>query len=210
MENETLFRQKLVDAGQMICSAGLSRGSAGNISLLLPNGNILVTPTGSSLANLDPEHLSLVSPSNQLLSGEPPTKEVSMHLAYYQASSTIGAVIHVHSPYAVAVSCLVDLNMDDCLPPITPYFVMRIGRLSVIPYFPPGSRAIAENIKKRIAGHVATLLSNHGPVITGINIPAAINNSNELEDACRLHILLQGMKMRKLTEDEQNELYNKS
>ncbi|SHN71918.1 3-oxo-tetronate 4-phosphate decarboxylase [Desulfovibrio litoralis] len=210
MQSENEIRNKMVQTGRSFFERGLSGGSSGNMSALLPDGCLLVTPTGSSLGGLIPERLSKISPNGEHISGDKPTKEVFMHQACYASRPDCKAVVHLHSPYAVAISCLADLQPDDCLPAITPYFVMRIGSLPLAPYIKPGSEVIGEQIRTLLPGRVAVLLANHGPVVTGKSLDDAANNSEELEDSCRLFLMLKGHKVRLLTEEERLALINKN
>jgi hypothetical protein len=107
--------------------------------LRLEDGSILVTPTNSSLGALDPERISKVSPTGELLAGDPPSKEAFFHLAVYEERPSARAIVHLRSTHSVAVSCLCHADTTDVLPPLTAYYVMRIGRLPLVPYFRRGA-----------------------------------------------------------------------
>jgi ribulose-5-phosphate 4-epimerase/fuculose-1-phosphate aldolase len=98
--------------------------------------------------------------------------------------------VHLHATHSVAVSCLADIDPDDALPPITAYFVMRIGRLKLLPYFPPGDPSLAAAIGEVAARHNAVLLANHGPVVAGTTLETAVNAIEELEETAKLYLLL--------------------
>ena len=166
----------------------------------------LMTPTGSTFGDLAPERISLLDNNGELLSGDPPTKESFLHMAIYRARPQAGAVVHLHSLHSVAVSCLADIDPDDILPPITAYYVMKIGRLPLIPYFPPGDLALAEAVGAKAAQHRAVMLANHGPVVSGKNLDDALYAAEELEDTARLYLLTQNRPVNYLTDGQVSEL----
>ena len=158
-----------------------------------------MTPTGSSLGTLDGDRLSTLDPDGSLIAGEKPTKEAFLHTTMYARRPDAGAVVHLHSTHSVAVSCLEGIDPDDVLPPITAYYVMRIGRLPLAPYFPPGDPALAEAVGKLAGKHHAILLANHGPVVAGESLEAAVFAIEELEETAKLYLLLRGLNPRYLT-----------
>jgi ribulose-5-phosphate 4-epimerase/fuculose-1-phosphate aldolase len=196
--NETRLRDQIVECGKSLFERGLTFGSSGNISVRLDEG-WLMTPTNVRLGSLDPARLSRLDADGRHLSGDPPTKETFLHIAMYRHRRDTAAVVHLHSTHSVAVSCLADLNPDDVLPPITAYYVMRVGKLPLIPYYPPGDRALAEAIAEHAPRHHAVLLANHGPVVAGSSLDAAGSAIEELEETAKLYLLLQGHKTRFLT-----------
>jgi len=155
---------------------------------------------------LDPATLSKLDWSGNLLSGDKPSKEYFLHLAMYQKRRQSGAIVHLHSSHAAAISCLDGLDPASCLPPITPYFVMRVGKLPLIPYFRPGDKALAAEIAKHAANHASVLLANHGPVVSGNNLDSAMYAIEELEETSKLILLLQGQKIRTLNPSQIQEL----
>lgn len=202
MSAESKLREQICAAGASLFNRGLTHGSTGNISIRLEDGGWLMTPTGSSLGTLDPARLSKLDPAGQLVSGDPPTKEAFLHTTMYAERPNAGAVVHLHSTYSVAVSCLDGIDRNNCLPPITAYYVMRIGALPLVPYFPPGDRSLAEAVGKLAGRHHAVLLANHGPVVAGSGLSAAMDAVEELEETARLFLLLRGQPIRKLTDDQ--------
>lgn len=206
MSTETKLREQICAAGASLFNRGLTHGSTGNISLRLQDGGWLMTPTGSSLGTLDPARLSKLDPDGRLVSGDPPTKEAFLHTTMYNARPNAGAVVHLHSTYSVAVSCLEGVDPENCLPPITAYYVMRVGSLPLVPYYPPGDKALAEAVGKLADRHHAVLLANHGPVVAGTNLSAAMDAIEELEETARLYLLLRGQSIRTLTDDQVAEL----
>jgi 3-dehydro-4-phosphotetronate decarboxylase len=203
--NEAEARTLIVELGRSMFDRSLTFGSSGNISVKLDEG-WLMTPTGSSLGRLDPERLSRIDAKGNLISGETPTKESFIHLAMYRERPKAGAVIHLHSTHSVAVSCLDGINHGDVLPPITAYYVMRVGKLPLIPYFAPGDKTLADAVGKLAAKHSAVLLANHGPVVSGTSLSAAADAIEELEETARLYLLLHGRPTRYLSQEQIDEL----
>jgi 3-dehydro-4-phosphotetronate decarboxylase len=205
MKREQQLREQIVEVGLNLYRRGLSPGSSGNISVRLADG-WLVTPTNSSLGNLDPGVLSKLDWNGNLLSGEKPSKEAFLHLAMYRKRPQSGAIVHLHSTFAAAVSCLDGLNSESCLPPITPYFVMRVGKLPLLPYYRPGDKSLADEIDRHAAKHSSLLLANHGPVVAGKDLESAMYAAEELEETSRLMLLLHGQPIRTLNDFQLQEL----
>ncbi len=196
--NEASLREAIAEYGRSIFERGLTGGSTGNISVRLGDG-FLLTPTGSSLGTLDPARLSKLDAAGRHLEGDAPTKEANLHLAMYRKRPAAGAVVHLHSTHSVAVGCLAEVDPDDVLPPLTAYYVMRIGRLPLVPFFAPGDPALADAVAGYATRHHAVLLANHGPVVAGSGLSAALDAIEELEETARLYLLLQGHRTRPLT-----------
>jgi len=203
--SEARLREEICAIGQSIFERGLTAGSSGNISAKTEEG-WLMTPTGSSFGRLDPARLSKLGHDGRLVSGDPPTKESFLHRVMYEERPATGAVVHLHSTHSVAVSCLTEVDPDDVLPPITAYYVMRVGKLPLVPYFRPGDLALAEAVRGFAGKHHAVLLANHGPVIAGSNLDDAVNAIEELEETAKLYLLLRGAETRYLTRSQVMEL----
>jgi ribulose-5-phosphate 4-epimerase/fuculose-1-phosphate aldolase len=199
--SESQLREQVCRIGQSLFDRGLTAGSSGNISVRLDEGWLL-TPTNASLGRLDPARLSRLDADGRLLSGDAPTKESFLHRAMYEERPRAQAVVHLHSTHSVAVSCLADIDPADVLPPITAYYVMRVGRLPLVPYFPPGDLTLAEAVRKLASKHHAVLLANHGPVIAGTSLDAAVNAIEELEETAKLYLLLGRHRTRFLTSEQ--------
>ena len=199
--SEATLREEMCRLGASMFARGLTFGSAGNISVRLEDG-WLMTPTNVSLGRLDPARLAKLDVKGKLLSGDPPTKETFLHRAMYEERPQASAVVHLHSTYSVAVSALAEIDPADVLPPITAYYVMRVGRLPLIPYFPPGDLSLAEAVKRLAGKHHAVLLANHGPVVAGSSLDAAANAIEELEETAKLFLILRGSKTRLLTKEQ--------
>ena len=199
--NETQAREFIAEMGRSMFERRLTFGSSGNISMRINDG-WLMTPTGSSLGRLDPARLSKLDDSGKLVGGDDPTKESFLHLAMYRERAKAGAVVHLHSTHSVAVSCLDGIDHDDVLPPITAYYVMRVGKLPLVPYYAPGDKALGEAVGRLAAQHNAVLLANHGPVVAGSSLSAAVDAMEELEETARLYLLLHGRPTRYLNADQ--------
>lgn len=195
---ENKLREEICAIAKSMYDRGLTHGSTGNISARCDDGWLL-TPTGSNLGRLDPARLSKLDWQGRLVSGDPPSKESFLHLAMYGERPKAGAVIHLHATHSVAVSVLDDLDPADLLPPLTAYYVMRIGTLPLVPYYAPGDMALADAVRAKASRHHAMLLANHGPVVAGTSLSAAADATEELEATARLHLLLQGHRTRCLT-----------
>lgn len=205
---ERELREQMATQGASLFERGLTAGSSGNISVKLPDG-MLVTPTNSCLGRLDPDRISRLDSVGNLLSGDQPSKEAFLHQSMYRARPSEQAIVHLHSTHSVAVSCLDGIDEDDVLPPITAYYVMRVGTLPLVPYFPPGDDKLAIAVEKAAGLSRAVLLSNHGPVVSGRSLHAAVNSTEELEETARLFLLLRNEQARFLTPQQVTDLQAK-
>ncbi|MCP5265880.1 MAG: aldolase [Burkholderiaceae bacterium] len=187
--NEAAARDSIVRTARSMYERGLTHGSTGNISLRLDDG-WLMTPTGSSFGTLDPARLSRLDANGRHVDGDAPTKEAFLHVAMYEAQPRHAAVVHLHSTHSVAVSVLSDVDPADVLPPMTAYYVMRIGSLPLVPFFAPGDAQLAEAVRGFAGRHHAMLLANHGPVVAGSSLSAAADAIEELEATARLYLML--------------------
>jgi ribulose-5-phosphate 4-epimerase/fuculose-1-phosphate aldolase len=206
MSIEAQHREQITATALSLFERGLTHGSTGNISIRLDDGSWLMTPTGSSLGNLDPARISKLDTNGHHISGDRPTKEAFLHTTMYDQRPDTGAVVHLHSTHSVAVSCLAEIDEHNCLPPITAYYAMRIGRLPLVPYFPPGDTALADAVGELARKHHAVLLANHGPVVAGSTLSAATDAIEELEETARLYLLLHGRNLRILGPEQIDEL----
>jgi ribulose-5-phosphate 4-epimerase/fuculose-1-phosphate aldolase len=203
---EDSIRHQLIELAASLFARGFSVGSAGNISVRLDDG-YLITPTNSCLGRLDPRRLSRLDAGFRHIGGDKPSKEVFMHRAFYTTRTDAGAVVHLHSTMATAVACLPDVAADNPIPPLTPYFVMRVGRrMPIVPYYRPGDPAMEPAIEARARDARAVLLANHGPVVSGKTLTDAVYAAEELEEAARLFLLLRGAAPRLLTTPQIDDL----
>ena len=199
--NEAKLRDEICRFGQSMFARGLTMGSSGNISVKFKDG-WLVTPTNVSLGHLDPDRLSLLDHNGQLIAGDAPTKEVPLHTAMYESVADCGAIVHLHSTHSVAVSMLPDTDPKDALPPLTAYYVMRVGKTALIPYHKPGDPLIGDAIKGLAGKYTSVLLANHGPVMAGKSLEAAVYATEELEETAKLHLLTRGLNPRTLSAEQ--------
>lgn len=202
LSEETRVRDELVAVGKSLFDRLFTFGSTGNLSARLSSGETIMTPTNASLGSLDPEKLSKFSADGVHVSGEKPTKEAFLHQCMYCARNSDHAVVHLHSTHAVAISILNGLDPDDLLPPLTAYYVMRVGRLPLVPYFAPGDPELAEAVGLKAKDAHAVLLANHGPVVSGKTLREAQYACEELEETAKLYLMLQGREIRPLTNEQ--------
>ena len=205
MSDETRQREAICRFGASLHRRGLTAGSSGNISVRIENG-WLITPTNSSLGELDPASLAKLDDNGTLLSGSPPSKEAFLHRAVYRERASAGAIVHLHCTHSAAVSCMSGLEPHSCIPPLTPYFVMKIGTLPLVPYHRPGDPKLGDAISGLAGRHSAVLLANHGPVVSGSTLESAVYAIEELEETAKLFLLLQGHNPRVLNEQQIAEL----
>lgn len=196
---ETALRELICILAKSMFDRGLTSGSTGNISARTQDGGLLVSPTGTSFGRLDPARLSRFDASGRLVDGDPPTKEMPLHSAFYDTRSTAGAVVHLHSCHAVALSLMPDVVADNFLPPLTPYAIMKLGKVQLLPFFRPGDPAMGQAVRGLAGKRSAVMLANHGPVVAGKDVEAACNAIEELEDTARLAMMMRGFQARKLT-----------
>lgn len=205
MTAESGLREEIAWFGRSLFDRGLTSGSGGNISARVDDG-FLLTPTNSCLGRLDPARISKLDREGRHVSGDPPSKEDFLHRSVYGERPGAGAIVHLHSTHCVAVSCMDGLDPADCLPPLTPYYVMKIGRLPLIPYRRPGDPALGAAIRGAAGRHCAVLLANHGPVVSGATLEAAVSAAEELEETAKLFLLLRGLPARPLNPEQIAEL----
>lgn len=201
MTAEIELRETMVRLSRSLFERGYSHGSAGNVSARLDDG-VLVSPTNSSMGRLEAERISKLSASGAYVSGDKPSKEAGLHLGMLLARPEAGAVVHLHSIHATILSCLADTDPADALPPITPYLVMRVGRVPMVPYFAPGSRELAEAVAEKARQHRAVLMANHGFAVVGRDFEDAVMNAEEFEENARLLVMTRGVAVNLLGESD--------
>lgn len=207
--NESQLREQICLLAASLFDRGLTHGSTGNISARTDDGGLLVSPTGTSFGRLDPGKLSRFDAQGTLISGDKPTKEMPLHSAFYETRSTAGAVVHLHSCHSVAWSMMPEVNEDDFLPRLTPYAIMKLGRVKLLPFFLPGDPAMGDAVRGLAGKRSAVMLANHGPVVAGKDIEAACNAIEELEDSARLAMMMRGVHARGLTDAQVQALVSK-
>ncbi|KAB7615208.1 aldolase [Amylibacter sp. SFDW26] len=209
MREETKAREDIARWAKSMFDRGLTGGSSGNISVRLSNGTLLVSPTGSSMGFLDPAKISLLDENGVHMSGDAPTKEMPLHQAFYETRKSAGAVVHLHSCHSVALSVLPDVDEDNVLPPITAYGVMKLGKVKLLPFFMPGDPAMGDAVRGLLGKRAAVLLANHGPVVAGKDLNAAVYAMEELEETAKLTLMCKGMSPNLLNTAQVNGLVDK-
>lgn len=198
--SETRLREAICAQAASLYQRGLTGGATGNISARCEDGGLLVTPTGSSFGALDPARLSRFDASGVHIDGDKPTKEMPLHAAFYETRTQAGAVVHIHSTHSVALSLMPEADADNFLPPLTPYAIMRLGKVKLLPFFVPGDPAMGDAVRGLAGRRSAVMLANHGPVVAGKDLEAAVYAMEELEETAKLALLLRGVPARALTE----------
>lgn len=209
MSADAKLREQICLLAKSMFDRGLTGGSTGNISARTSDGGLLVSPTGTSFGRLDPARLSEFDESGTLISGDAPTKEMPLHSAFYETRSSAGAVVHLHSCHSVALSMMPDVDEDNFLPPLTPYAIMKLGKVKLLPFFLPGDPAMGEAVRGLAGKRSAVMLANHGPVVAGKDVEAACNAIEELEGTARLAMMTRHMNARALTDDNIQALVTK-
>ncbi|WP_299959726.1 aldolase [uncultured Roseobacter sp.] len=189
---DTALREQMCLLAKSLFDRGLTGGSTGNISARTEEGGLLVSPTGTSFGRLDPARLSHFDAQGNLVSGDAPTKEMPLHAAFYDTRSTAEAVVHLHSCHSVAWSMMPEVDPDNFLPPMTPYAIMKLGKVKLLPFFRPGDPAMGAAVRGLAGKRTAVMLANHGPVVAGKDVEAACNAIEELEDTARLAMMMRG------------------
>lgn len=202
MNAEAELRERMCVLAASMFDRGLTRGSTGNISARTGDGGLLVSPTGTSFGRLDPGRLSRFDASGRLVDGDPPTKELALHTAFYDTRPQTAAVVHLHSVYSVAWSMMPDVDPDNALPPLTAYSIMQLGKVRLLGFFVPGDPAMGEAVRRLGGRRSAVLLANHGPVVAGDDLQSACNAVEELEHTAQLAMLTLGRRPRTLSEDQ--------
>ena len=206
--SDARLREQITAFGASLFRRGLTFGASGNISVRVDEG-WLMTPTGSSLGNLDPAKISLLDQEGNHIGGDAPTKEAFLHTGFYRSRPKAQAIVHLHSTHSVAVSCLHGIDKNDVLPPLTAYYVMRIGQLPLLPYFAPGDVDLAKAVTEMASKHHAVLLANHGPVVAGKSLADAVYATEELEETAKLFLLLKDRRIEPLSAEQVAELKRK-
>ena len=208
--DENKLREQICLLAASMFERGITHGSTGNISVRLNDDEILVTPSGSSFGRLDPKEIVKVTKSGEFIGSSTPTKELPLHKAFYETRGMkSGAVVHLHSTHSVALSMLPEINEDNVLPSYTPYSIMLLGKVKLLPFFIPGDPAMGEAIKGLAGKRSAVLLANHGPVVSGKDLESSVNAIEELEATAKLALILKGTNAKALDEKQINTVVNK-
>lgn len=208
--NESKLREQICIFASSMYNRGLTHGSTGNISVRLNSDDILVTPTGSSFGRLDPNQIVKVTKDGEFIGSSSPTKELPLHQAFYETRGMkSGAVVHLHSTHSVALSMLPGINEDNVLPSYTPYSIMLLGKVKLLPFFVPGDPAMGDAIKGLAGKRSAVLLANHGPVVSSKDLESSVNAIEELEATAKLALILKGADAKALDESQINSVVSK-
>lgn len=202
---ESQLREQMALLARSLFDRGYSVGSSGNISAAVEDG-LLITPTNSCLGRLDPARISKLDPDGRHFAGDKPSKEVFLHRAFYDTRPGTGAVVHLHSTYATTLSCLDATDPENAILPVTPYVVMRVGRVKLLPYVRPGDPQMGDMIRELRGASAAVLLANHGPVVAARDLEGAVYAAEELEETAKVLVLLRGQPCRHLTGEQVEEL----
>ncbi|CAN5596531.1 aldolase [soil metagenome] len=208
MSFDDTVRNQMVALGAALYDRGLTPGRTGNLSVRTDD-QIMITPTNGCLGRLDPERLSVTSIDGEHLVGDRPSKELVLHRALYRHHPTCTAVAHLHSTSAVAVSCLPGLRSEDALPPITPYFVMRVGRLPLVDYACPGSAELEQQVERAAKRSRSVLMRNHGSLAAASSLESAVDAVEEIEETARLYLILEHRSPAYLGEEAVGELHRR-
>jgi len=209
MSEEAKLRELICELAKSMFDRGLTGGSSGNISARTDDGGLLVSPSGTSFGRLDPAKLSRFDVDGNLIGGDKPTKEMPLHSAFYDTRSTAGAVVHLHSCHSVALSMMPDVDPENFLPHLTPYGLMKLSRVKLLPFFMPGDPAMGDAVRGLAGKRSAVMLANHGPVVAGKDIEAACYAIEELEDTAKLAMLTRGLSPRALSDAQVKEVITK-
>jgi len=209
--NEAELRQEICRVGRSLFERGYVHSTAGNISVRLPDG-FLITPTDACLGFLKPETLSKVGPDGIQISGERASKTLALHRHIYNADLDAACVIHTHSTHLVALTLAGIWKEEDILPPITPYYVMKVGHVPFVAYHRPGDPAVGELVARAIGNMSgkgtpirAVMIDRLGPNVWHTTPAAAMATLEELEETARLW-LLSGRKAEPLTAEQIHQL----
>jgi 3-dehydro-4-phosphotetronate decarboxylase len=196
VSTDSALREEICRVGRSLFERGLVHATAGNISVRLDDGSFLITPTDACLGFLDPARLAHVGADGVQTGGDRASKTLALHRRIYDAAPDARCVIHSHSTHLVALTLQGVWSDDDIVPPITPYFVMKVGHVPLIPYHRPGDPAAAERVAQRIAGFAAkatplraVMLDRLGPNVWHRSSAEAMAVLEELEETARLWLM---------------------
>lgn len=208
MLTESEARESIVYLARTIFERGLTPGSSANMSVRIAGG-FIITPTNSCFGFLKAHELSRLDAQGRHVDGPKPSKEFVLHKAMYDKRPKDRAIVHLHSTYATLVSCFSGLDPKDAVLPLTPYLLMRLGRIAAIPYFPPGDARLADALAEVAACHAGVLMENHGPIVSADSPEGAVYSMEELEESCKLMALSRSQEVRPFSAEQIRELAEK-
>ena len=210
--DEAKLRQEMCRVGKSLFDRGYVHATAGNISVKLEDGGFLITPTDSCLGFLDEKRLSRVDGSGNHAGGDRPSKTLALHKRIYAADAAARCVIHTHSTHLVALTLAGPWKDNELLPPVTPYFVMKVGHVPLIAYHRPGDAKAGELVAAAIADYAkrgaairAVMLDRLGPNVWHDSPANAMAVLEELEETAKLWMLM-GYRAQPLGEPQIEEL----
>lgn len=205
---EEIAKEKIVAYAKSIFDRALTSGASANMSVRIAEGWVM-TPTNSCFGFLNKDELSVVAHDGTLLKGAPPSKEFRLHKAIYDKRPEDTCVIHLHSTYATALSCLPCNDESNCVPSYTPYLTMRLGPIALVPYFSPGNDDLAEAVGLVADKHPGIIMANHGPIVSATDVEKCVYGIEELEESCKIALLLKDLNANKLANEQIQELLSK-
>jgi ribulose-5-phosphate 4-epimerase/fuculose-1-phosphate aldolase len=191
MSTESTLRDDIARTGRSLFERGYTVGTAGNISARLDDG-WLITPTDACLGEMDPARIAKVNLAGDWVSGDKPSKTLALHRAVYDHQPDMHAVVHTHSTHLVALTLAGVWRTGDVLPPITPYYVMKVGHIPLIAYRRPGDPVVAEQVRELVASVRGVLLERLGPVVWHRSLREASAVLEELEETAKLYLMTSG------------------
>ncbi|WER47604.1 aldolase [Cupriavidus sp. WKF15] len=189
MSQESKLREEICRIGASLYQRGYTVGSAGNISARLDDG-WLITPTDACLGMMDPAAVAKVSGDGNWVSGDRPSKTLTLHRAIYDNNREANAVVHTHSTHLVALTLAGVWQNDDIVPPLTPYYVMKVGHVPMIPYHRPGDPAVAARVATLANQVRGVMLERLGPVVWESSVSRAAFALEELEETAKLWMMM--------------------
>lgn len=190
MQSENQLREEICLTGKSLFDRGYTVGTAGNISARLEDG-WLITPTDACLGRLDPDRIAKVTSNGEWVSGDKPSKTLQLHRQVYDRNPAVHAVVHTHSTNLVSLTLAGVWQQSSILPPITPYQVMKVGRIPLINYYRPGAPQVAEQVAHLACEVRGVMLERLGPVIWGPSVSTACFALEELEETAKLWLQAQ-------------------
>lgn len=193
-------RTAVIEGGRHLARSGLSGSTTGNVSVRNDDG-VFISASGVILGSMTEDDVSLIDLECTLLAGRKPSKESTLHVAMYQKNPAHTAVVHLHSPHAVAVSCLEPWAAHSAIPPLTPYLIMRVGQVPLLPFHPPGSPELGEDVRRLELPFHGALMANHGLIVSSVTMAGAMEAAAEIEEACRVTLATEGRDRRLIDPD---------
>lgn len=204
MYDEQQAELEMIRYGRSMFERGLTGGASANISVRTQDG-FIISPTNACIGFLELHQLSVLDKEGNWLRGEKPSKEFALHKAFYDKRPQDHAVVHLHSTYATALSCL-DIPEEQLFPALTPYLYIRLGHVAKVPYFSPGDLSLANAVQAVTAKTAGVLMANHGPIVSASTLASAMYAIEELEESAKIAIILNNQPCVEIPSQKVNEL----